>query len=345
MDLLQLYGEVGKILDSLDFDALFQGFYKYRFALYNKDEIVLDGKAMAYREDFRGNTAKEYEGEYIAIWDVGSDPATDVERLAYCLVHEMFHCHQYTHKKEGYPNDLDLLNYPEDVGNFIRKYNENRYLAEAYENKDEEALRKFAYIRVLRFKQYPASLSQEWKVEGLEGMAEYIGLKALECINPVRFENVVRDYLGKLREESNLLFDVRRISYFVGAIYFLCREKLGRPVSFEWNSEQTIYEQNPIDSDGCVAEVITYDFIADNQRKRMLEKEAILQAHMKAAEYIECKGIICGYDPMNMFRLKDMIYCSHFILLHIDGEMRTINSEVTLRLEEGSNRNVVGYYV
>ncbi len=345
MDLLQLYREVDEILNTFDFDVLFQGFYKYRFALYNREEIVLDGKVMPYREDFRGNTAKEYEGKFIAIWDVGIDPVEDVERLAYCLVHEMFHCHQYTHQKEGYPNDLDMLNYPEDVENFTGKYNENRYLAEAYENMDAEALCKFAYIRNQRFKQYPASLSQEWKVEGLEGMAEYIGLKALKQINPGRFEDVVRDYLGKLREESNLLFDVRRISYYVGAIYFLCMEKLGRPVRFECNSEQTIYEQNSIDVNACVAEVIAYDFIADNQKKRMLEKEAKIQAHMEAAEYVDGNGIICGYDPMNMFRLKDMIYCSHFVMLYIDGEMKTINSAVVLRLKEGSNRNITGYFL
>ena len=345
MDLLQLYGEVDEILNTLNFDELFQGFYKYRFALYNQREIVLDGKVMHYQEDFRGNTAKEYEGEYIAIWDVGFAPVVDVERLAYCLVHEMFHCHQFTNQKEGYPNDLDLLNYPEDVENFIRKYNENRYLAKAYEKKDKELLRKFDYIRNQRFQQYPASLSQEWKVEGLEGMAEYIGLKALEQINPARFEAVVRDYLGKLRGESNLLFDVRRISYYVGAVYFLCMEKLGRPVSFEWDNAKTIYEQNPINSNGCVAEVINCDFIGENQKKRILEKEEKLQAHMEAAEYIECKGIICGYDPMNMFRLRDMIYCSHFVVLHIDGEMKNINSAVVLRLEEGTNRNIVGYYV
>ncbi len=345
MDLLQLYGEIDKILNTLDFDVLFKGFYKYRFALYNRDEIVLDGKVMPYQEDFRGNTAKEYEGEYIAIWDVGIDPIEDVERLAYCLVHEMFHCHQFTNQKKGFPNDLDLLNYPEDVENFTRKYNENRYLAEAYENKDEEALRKFAYIRAQRFQQYPASLSQEWKVEGLEGMAEYIGLKALKCINPVRFEDVVRDYLGKLREESNLLFDVRRISYYVGAVYFLCMEKLGRPVRFEWGGELTIFEQNLIDIEGADAKVVTYDFISENYLKRLEEKEIKLREHMSRAEYVECNGFICGYDPMNMFRLGDMIYCSHFVLLHIDGEMRTINSEVVIKLAESSNRDVIGYYI
>ncbi len=345
MDLLQIYAKVDEILNALDFNELFDGFHKYRFALYNREEIVMDNKTMPYQEDFRGNTAKEYEGEYIAIWDVGFDPVKDMERLAYCLVHEMFHCHQFTNKKNGYPNDLDLLNYPEDVENFVGKYNENRYLADAYVAGDMELLRKFAYIRAKRFKRYPASLLQEWKVEGLEGMAEYIGLKALKCINPVRFEDVVRDYLGKLREESNLLFDVRRISYYVGAVYFLCMEKLGRPVRFEWGSELTIFEQNLIDIEGTDAKVVTYDFISENYLKRLEEKETKLKEHMSRAEYVECNGFICGYDPMNMFRLGDMIYCSHLVFLHIDGEMRTINSAVVLKLAEGSNRDVIGYYI
>lgn len=345
MDLLQVYSKVNEILNALDFDELFDGFHKYRFALYNREEIALDGKVMPYQEEFRGNTAKEYEGEYIAIWDVGFDPVEDMERLAYCLVHEMFHCHQFTNQEDGFPNDLDLLNYPEDVENFVEKYNENRYLADAYVAGDMEQLRKFACIRVKRFKRYPASLLQEWKVEGLEGMAEYIGLKALERINPAKYQNTVRDYLGKLREESNLLFDVRRISYYVGAIYFLCMERFGSPVSFEWDSERTIYEQNPIDVAGMTAEVLNYDFIADVYTRLTEEKEARLQAHMEISEYVECSGFICGYDPMNMFRLGDMIYCSHFVFLHIDGEMRTINSAVVLKLAEGSNRDVIGYYI
>ena len=124
---------------------------------------------------------------------------------------------------------------------------------------------------------------------------------------------------------------------------FLCMEKIDKPVKFVWDGKKTIYEQNHIDINDCVAAVMTYQFIADNQKKRKEEKESTLQRHMNASEYVECSGFICGYDPMNMFRLKDMIYCSHFILLHIDGEMRAINSEITLRLEEGSNRNIVGY--
>ena len=111
MDLLQMYHAVNEILDTIDFNALFKGFHKYRFALYTSKEIILDEKSMPGREDFRGNTAKEYEGEYIAIWNMEFDPVEDVERLAYLLVHEMFHCHQYTNEliSPGGENLLDFL--------------------------------------------------------------------------------------------------------------------------------------------------------------------------------------------------------------------------------------------
>ena len=91
MDLLQLYNTVNTILNTIDFNALFKGFHKYRFALYTSKEIIIDGKVLSYQDSFRGNTAVFYEGEYIAIWNIEFDPIDDPEQLAYCLIHEMFH--------------------------------------------------------------------------------------------------------------------------------------------------------------------------------------------------------------------------------------------------------------
>ena len=48
---------------------------------------------------------------------------------------------------------------------------------------------------------------------------------------------------------------------------------------------------------------------------------------------------------MNMFRVGVFIYCKHFILLNINGTVRSINSEVVLQLDENSNQNVIGYYL
>jgi len=344
MDLLQVYNTVNDILDTVDFNALFPGFHKYRFALYGSKEIILDGKTMPSREDFRGNTAKEYEGEYIAIWNMEFDPVEDAERLAYLLVHEMFHCHQFTNNETRFPSDFELLNYPDDVENFTKKYNENCYLADAYEQQNWEKLCEFSCIREGRYKKYASMVCQEWKAETLEGMAEYIGLKALKSINEEKYTAIVADYLGKLREESKLLFDVRRISYYTGAMFFLCMEKFGFAVNNAFDSEQTAYEQNLIDSAEVTAEVRSFDFIPNRYAELIKEKKETIEKHMEHANYTECNAFICGYDPMNMFRLGNLIFCKHFVCLNENGEVKTFTSAVVLNLAEGSNQKVIGYY-
>lgn len=344
MDLLQTYHKVNSILDGVNFNTLFEGFHKYRFALYSSKEIILDGQVLPPRDDFRGNTAKEYEGEYIAIWNMEFDSVEDEERLAYCLVHEMFHCHQHVNKETRFPSDLDLLDYPEDVDNFTKKYNENRYLADAYEQQDTELFRNFVSIRKERYEKYPSMVCQEWKAETLEGMAEYIGLKALKQINEGKYTAIVSDYIEKLREESNLLFDIRRISYYIGAVYFLCLDRLGMPVRNNFDTELTAFEQNPVDSSGLEVKVSSYDFISGEFAKLTEEKERKIRDYIKCAKYTECNAFICGYDPMNMFRQGDLIYCKHFVCLKENGEVKMFRSAVVLKLAEGSNSKVTGYY-
>ncbi len=186
---------------------------------------------------------------------------------------------------------------------------------------------------------------QEWKTETLEGMAEYIGLKALEHINAEKYRAIVNDYLGKLSAESYLLFDVRRISYYIGAIFILCLEQFGFSINNVCSSKQTAYEQNSIDITGVTAEVLPYNFILSNYEQFMNEKESKIKEHIEHSKYIESHAFICGYDPMNMFRVGDIVYCSHFVCLDENGDIKKINSAVALRMAEGSNQKVIGYYL
>ena len=188
-------------------------------------------------------------------------------------------------------------------------------------------------------------VSQELKAETLEGMAEYIGLKALANINVEKYRAIVTDYLAKLRAESNLLFDVRRISYYTGAVLFLCLEKFGFSVNNVFDSKQTAYEQNRIDIAGVTAEIFPYGFILNNYNQLRQEKKAKVEEHIKGSKYTESDAFICGYDPMNMFRVENVVYCSHFVCLNENGNIKTINSAVALKLAEGSNQSIIGYYL
>ena len=187
-------------------------------------------------------------------------------------------------------------------------------------------------------------VNQELRTENHEGMAEYIGLKALRLINAEKFSAVVAGCLAKLREESSLLFDIRRISYFSGAIYFLCLEELGYSVRNDMRSELTCYEQTRIDTYGVTAVINDYDFVAANHDRLIAERINTISDHIHRSEYTESSSVICGYDPMNMFRVGHMIYCSHFVYLMENSEPKPIFSPVVVRLAEGSDKKVVGYY-
>lgn len=345
MNLKEIYAKVDSILDTLDFGALFKGFHRYRFAVYDSREICLDGELIPYEDSFRGNTAKRYGEEHIAIWNIECSHEEDMEMLAYLLVHEMFHCHQWTKGETRFPSDFALLRYPDDSGNFTKKYNENRYLADACERCDFVMLQKFAALRAQRLAAYPGMVAQELRAETIEGMAEFIGLKALNAINGEKYASRVREYIGKLRAESRLLFDVRKISYYTGAMFFLCLDAMGRRIENNFQSELTVYEQNPVDTEGVEAQARHYDFIGREYAALMEEKEAKVAEHMAHASYVPCDALIVGYDPMNMFQVRDMVYCSHFVCLNENGQTKAINEAVLLVLAGESERGVCGYYI
>lgn len=343
MNLAEIYCAVNELLDRIDFTSLFSGFCRYRFALYTEETVCLDGEMLPWDERFRGNTAIPYDGEFIAIWNMGADPIGDAELLAASLVHEMFHCHQYTHGETRFPSDLRLLRYPEDTENFARKYSENCVLADAYEHSDEQALGRFAAIRALRFSQYPEFVEEEWKAETVEGAAEYVGLKALLCLNAAKAKEKIQEYLRKIRAEDALQFDIRRISYYTGTIFLLCLDRLGMEIRNDIGSELTVYEQNSVPL-ADTAEICPCGFIETVYAALAAEKQQKIEEHIAATPYTECVGEICGYDPMNMFRRGDLIYCSHFIMLKTGGEMLTLPRKIVLKLKEDSDREIRGYY-
>ena len=343
MELQNLYYEVDAILNQVDFEQIAPGFRRYRFAVYDEKSVCLDGKLMPYDEQFMGNTSLLYDGEYIAIWNVGFDPVEDREQLAASMVHEMFHCHQNTLGEKRFPSDLKLLGYPDDVENFTKKYNENCALADAYEHGDADALARFAAIRAERMKKYPEMVREELKAETLEGAAEYAGMKALRMIAPEKFERKAQDYLRRLRAENEQQFDIRRISYFVGAVYFLCMEHLGYVVRNEIDSELTVYEQNPV-VPAAQVEIRPCLFIETAYAKLIEDRKRMIDEHIAAIAYKECESVICGYDPMNMFRVGNRIYCKHIVFLKVGDEVQMHRRAIVLELSDGSERDVKGYY-
>ena len=108
----ELYAKIKNHLNHVVFEDIWPGFSMYDFALYDEDN--------------------EFEGRFIAIWKVYKPTDEIPEILAANLVHEMFHAFQKQEKDNRYPNDLIMLDYPENLENYICKYSENLLLVEAF---------------------------------------------------------------------------------------------------------------------------------------------------------------------------------------------------------------------
>ena len=247
MELTQLYASLRRTLAQLDFNDLFPGFHPYPFALYTDENACLDGQLLPRPQEFYGNTAVLRGGRYIAIWNVDLDPPRDMDRFAAHMVHEMFHCHQFTCGETRFPEDLAILACPVSAERFAARHWEYSLLADAFETADPRRLGQFAGLRALRRKMEPEAVVQELKTETAEGMAEFVGLKALHRLSPEQFTRETASYARILRSEDGPLFDSRRMAYYTGALFFLTLERLGRPVVNDFRDPRTAYDQNPVD--------------------------------------------------------------------------------------------------
>lgn len=322
----ELYQRILDLLKKLDFEALTPGFHRYPFALYDREVAYFEDKERKRSETgFFGNTAIEYEGNRLAIWNVEDVAAEDVELLTANMVHEMFHAFQMESGfVKEWPNDLKMLHYPDDYDNFMMKQSENRLIAEAMEATGEERRQSMALIytlRKLRREKIGEYLAQEELVELLEGKAESCCLLALKQLNEEKYRKKIKNYITILREGS-VLFDVRRVSYYSGALL--------RVLENEMEQEAPEYR--------C------------DLRRRYLETKA--QKENIISEYLEqnpkettVDTFICGYDPMNQFRVGNLLYAKNIIFLNINGAAQRFDGPIVLQLKDGTDREVVAYYL
>ncbi|HHU55092.1 MAG TPA: hypothetical protein GXZ48_00180 [Acholeplasmataceae bacterium] len=223
MELKEVYQQVNSKLEDVNFSLIWKDFQKYPFALYNKNEVCIDGNLIPWDDRFLGNTSIEYQGKNIAIWNI--EKSYDLDILCANLVHEMFHCYQKDKRDNRFPNDFIMLDYPDDIVNYSLKYEENKLLVNMLNTNDEtiknQLLTQFASIRNKRKQIIGDFIYQEFRTETFEGSAEFVALKTMQQISPIKFQEQVQKYCDILLKPSELYFDIRRISYFVGALFLL----------------------------------------------------------------------------------------------------------------------------
>jgi len=236
MNLEEIYYGTRKIIESVDFSLLWDGFTPLRFAVYNEEECFFDGKFIPKTEAFMANTAIKYKGEYIAIWNINEE--IDLEVLASKMIHEMFHAYQMKNKESRFPNEMEaLVKYNYSVPNLSVKMEENRLISNLMENFNEADFKSLLSLRKYRLLNYKYEYRYESAVEQIEGSAEYVELNALKQISKEKYKLKIAGMLKKISDPKSC-FPIRIVSYSIGGLIFELLKK-NDLLSFEFFSHET----------------------------------------------------------------------------------------------------------
>lgn len=224
MNLASIYREVEKRIEQLDFSRLWRGFSPLKFALYTEDECFFDGQYIEKTGPFCANTSIEYNGEYIAIWNLMEEPS-DLDALAASIVHEMFHAFQNISGERRFPDEREaLFRYRYEAENLTAKLREAELLRAVLLEEDREAWEEFLRLRAKRRERFPYEYEYEARVEQIEGTANYVEVAALIQLDAEKGRLAWEKLLDRIARPEQY-FPVRIVSYAIGAAVLSCLRK------------------------------------------------------------------------------------------------------------------------
>lgn len=326
-----VWNEINSILSNVEFNKLWKGFKRYRFALYDDEKVYFGDKEIAVDNRFIGNTAIDYDGEKLAIWRVSKEELESLHVLAANMVHEMFHAFQMENGENRFPDDIKGLNKPFDLEYYSMKSREAKLLAEAITSHDYDAKLKnligIISLREVRKRQYKDVAEYEFKIETIEGAAEYVSMKALNIISKNEYHKRISSYLQNITD-NNMIFDTRRYSYFYGSTLLLLLDSLNIDISQDIKGNTvTIMEDvmGKVDKRLNVESIPKDPTIEENLNKYRRELCNRFENFYKLSNKHNpgCYSIN-GYDPMNMYKLDNKILHEHFVSLYDNDKNNSI---------------------
>lgn len=326
--LQETYTAIVKRMEQIDFGKLWPGFHSFSFGLFDETNACTDGSVMNRPDEFHANTAIEYDGRLLAIWNL-TEEDSDIDLLTANIIHEMFHAYQMEQGEKRFGDDLEVMMHPAGQEVLLLKHTENQLLMQSLDN--VSLFEHFIQLRRHRRSMAEEVVNYELAIETIEGMAEYAGLKALKQIAPEKYQKKLKQYAENLKNVSHLL-DARRLAYSSGVVLLLTAETVGFSVFHQLGTEKrNIFE---IISDQVSDE--SSQMLQTYMNEQYCEREKKIQNVLQHSTMMEGSFEIRGYDPMNMFRQGDYIYGKHFWLLWDRTQQKTlsIRGESVLKCDE-----------
>lgn len=349
--------EIDSLLNSIDYNALWEGFSKSKYAIYNDKKFYINDIAgldiNSVREDFYfvgdvderfiGNSAISIDGNYIAIYNeayIRQD--MDIRELVSLIMHEMFHCFQFTKGEKRFPNELLGIDYPITIENIKLRILERRYLLEAYleNNKKEKTklLSNFYNIRDKREKLMGNIIEYEKAIETVEGTAVYVEFKAINKLNPnVSLEKYLKGFTDINQENMK----VRQSTFNQGLLLGLIADEY----IADW--KKGFLDREEFLSDFIKDQIELLEVRVDYDNKDLVKIEACISKWNTEIDkvfdqfqsedrlnYLQEGFQITAFDPMNIIkRDKEMIH-KNFLRIRIGGQEQLLKGPVKVAIGE-----------
>ena len=224
MELEQAYREIERRLDRIDFAALYRGFSRFPFALYNETRAYTAGGYIEKPEIFIGNTSVKVDGADTAIWNLREDPG-DLDALASKIVHEMLHAFQNASGEKRWADErAALVKYRYEEANLAGRMEEAKCIRECLEQDAPEAFERLRGLRKARMERFPFEYDYEARIEQIEGTAHFVENAALAQLDPAKAEKSRARMLDDLADPEKY-FPARVITYQSGAALIACLRK------------------------------------------------------------------------------------------------------------------------
>ena len=224
MNLALIYKEIENRVSKVDSSALWKGFSPLKFAVYTDDECYFNGNYIEKTDAFCANTAINFNGENIAIWNILEEPK-DMDILSASIIHEMFHAFQQKSGECRFADETEaLFKYRYCTENLSAKLKEASCIRSVLKEDDPDAYAELLSLRKMRADSYPYEYDYEARIEQIEGTAKYVELNALTQLDHKKGERKWQSLLDRICSPENY-FPIRLISYEIGAALIACMKK------------------------------------------------------------------------------------------------------------------------
>lgn len=333
-----LIKRINKQLDNLSFEALFSGFTRLEIAIYSENLLYFKDRIIPF--SVQNNVAILQE----------VDINMPISVLAADAVREMFIIFLSKNYKKHFPNDFNVLDYPDNYLNLDYMSYEKKLLMKSYKTMDLNVklnyLRMFMNVRGIRKTIIGEAIKEEYRLETIRGLTLYVYYKALKKLNHKQSEKFLKESFYAMEFFSKEYFDIRHLSYFVGTTILLILEDLKIKISQYDLKNRTIFE-TMLGKINYIDEMINYmpteGLYIKFKRYREEVKNVFIDFFAYKTKKVSGEFIITQYDPEGMMKIDNQIYHSSFVALEdLNGKKIFINGPVITRVDD--NNKCICYF-